>query len=472
MNIGEYSMYINGKAVNTDNSLHSINPSTEEKLWPAPVATSKDVDEAVETAKIASKTWGGLTHQTRKDALYAYANAMEKYAAEFTEISMAECGKPRAEAHGEILATCAWLRVTADFEIPEEVVEETDSHKTIVRYVPLGVVGAIVPWNFPISLGAMKIVQAVMAGNAVIVKPSPFAPYALLKMVELAQRFFPPGVVQSLSGDDSLGPLITAHPGIDKISFTGSTGVGKAIYRGCADDMKRLTLELGGNDPAIIFPDVDIETIAPLIVQHAFRNTGQVCRCIKRIYVHEDIYAKFLKAMVKLTEEMTAKQTLGPLQNKMQYERIKTYFADIEKEGWKVAVGGDVAGDPRSGGKGYFLPPTIIDNPPDDSRIVVEEPFGPIVPVLSFRDEDDAIRRANNSKLGLSASVWTRDAKRGSRVAQKMEAGTVWINRHGAAGPTWSLAGHKESGLGAEWGLPGLKSMSNLQVLSFDKTLG
>ncbi|KAJ4152144.1 hypothetical protein NW765_017653 [Fusarium oxysporum] len=231
---------------------------------------------------------------------------------------------------------------------------------------------------------------------------SPFTPYGGLKLVELAQKFFPPGVVQSLSGDDHLGPWITSHPGIDKISFTGSTATGKAVVRSAISTLKRVTLELGGNDPAITFPDVDIEKTAEKVAFFAFLNSGQICLNLKRIFVHESIYADFKAAIVKQVKSFTlgdgSKQgvTHGPLQNVAQFERVKTYFNDIEKEGWNVAVGGKI--EPLAG---YFINPTIIDRPPETSRIVVEEPFGPIVPMLSWKEEDEVIQRANNTTMGL-----------------------------------------------------------------------
>ncbi|KAK4962871.1 hypothetical protein LTR10_000498 [Elasticomyces elasticus] len=359
----------------------------------------------------------------------------------------------------------------AGLTIPEDVVEETETKKTIVRYTPIGVVGAIIPWNFPLLLTTGKIAPALLTGNVIIVKPSPFAPYCALKLVELAQRYFPKGVVGSISGGDDIGPMMTEHPGIDKISFTGSTTTGKLVMRSASKTLKRVVLELGGNDPAIVCPDVDISRVAPMIATYAFLNSGQVCLNLKRIYIHESIYDEFLVAMTEHLKTMAVGNgldkgiVLGPLQNSMQYDRVKTFFDDIPKEKWKVAVGGGK----MENSKGYFLQPTIIDRPADDSRIVVEESFGPIVPALSWRTEEDVIARANNTRMGLGASVWSKDLETADRIARQIEAGSVWINTHFDLSPTAPFGGHKESGVGTEWGVNGLKAHCNVQTIFYNK---
>ncbi|KAJ3521942.1 hypothetical protein NM208_g13072 [Fusarium decemcellulare] len=323
-------------------------------------------------------------------------------------------------------------------------------------------------------LATAKIAPALLTGNVIIVKPSPFTPYCGLKLVELAQKFFPPGVVQSLSGDDRLGPWITSHPSIDKISFTGSTHTGKLVLQSASKTLKRVTLELGGNDPAVVFPDVDVDKVAEKVALFAFLNSGQICLNLKRIYVHESIYSEFRDAMVKHVKAYTfgdgSKDGIshGPLQNSMQYNRVKTFFDDIEKQGWKVATGGKFDPEPKDG---YFVTPTIIDNPPEKSRIVVEEPFGPILPIMSWKTEDEVIERANDTLLGLGASVWSNDIKKAERVARQLDAGTVWVNNHFDITPTAPFGGHKESGIGTEWGINGLKGFCNSQTLFLSKKI-
>lgn len=244
---------------------HGINPATTEPNPEVPVATQEDLDKAVQAARAAFKTWSKVSFEERRAALLAYADAIDANIDGFAKTLTMEQGKPMTQSTTEVGMAGAWIRGLTSFEIPTNVIEETEDRKIIQRYTPLGVAGAIVPWNFPVLLAIGKIVSAVYTGNAVIVKPSPFTPYCGLKLVELATRFFPPGVVQCLSGDDSLGPMITEHPGIDKISFTGSIATGKRVMASCAKTLKRVTLELGGNDPSIICEDVDIDAIIPKV---------------------------------------------------------------------------------------------------------------------------------------------------------------------------------------------------------------
>jgi len=373
-------------------------------------------------------------------------------------------------AKAETASAVQWIRTLSGFELPEEIVEEDDTKKIIVRHTPLGVAVGIVPWNFPIQLAVGKITPSVVTGNPIIIKPSPFTPYCDLKLGELAQQFFPPGVIQVLSGDDNLGPWLTAHPGPDKISFTGSTVTGKKVMESASKTLKRVTLELGGKDPTIICPDVDIATVAPKVATLAFLNSGQICLAIKRIYVHEDIYEPFLKAMVEFTKTLKVGDGaeegtfLGPVQNSMQYEKVKTFFTDIEKAGQKVAVGGVNEDKP-----GYFITPTLIDRPAEDSKLATEEPFGPIVPVMTWKDEQEVIDRANATKMGLGASVWATNLDTANRIAMSLEAGSVWVNTHLELDPRAPFGGHKESGVGFEWSAAGLKAYCNSQTLYLKK---
>jgi len=467
-----YRNSIDGELVGTSDTRHGINPATGEDNPEVPVSTQKDVDAAVEAGQRAFKTWSKTPWEERKKALLAFADALEKHASDFAKLLTKEQGKPNQFAIGEIGAGFTWLRAFTQKELKEEVVEEDDEKKTIQRYTPLGVVVGIVPWNFPVHLACGKIGPSVITGNPIIIKPSPFTPYCGLKLGELAQQFFPPGVVQVLSGGDDLGPMLTAHPGPAKISFTGSTFTGKKVMESAAKTLKRVTLELGGNDPAIVCKDVDIAATAPKIASLAFMNSGQICLALKRIYVHEDIYEQFRDAAVQFTKSLKVGEGneegvfLGPVQNKMQFDKVKTFFSDIEKEKWNVAVGGKNEEKP-----GYFITPTIIDRPAENSRIVTEEPFGPIVPFLSWKDEDDVIARANNTKMGLGASVWSNDLDQADRIARQLEAGSVWINTHLEVSPNAPFGGHKESGIGYEWSMGGLQAFCNVQSLFLKKKI-
>ena len=413
-----------------------------------------------------------------------------------------EQGKPLSQAQQEVDLAVVWLKAIPDMKLPEEILEDTEDRQIIQRYTPLGVACGIVPWNYPVLLACGKSAPALYTGNVIILKPSPFTPYCDLKLGELGRQFFPPGVLQVLSGGDDLGPMLTAHPGIDKVSFTGSSVTGKKVMESCSKTLKRVTLELGGNDACIICEDVDVEKVipkveyrlCPVITNHkygltqfafvlqitllSFLCSSQLCLMIKRLYVHESIYDKFLTAMVEHTKTLKVGPGLepdvffGPVQNSMQYEKVKTLFSDIGKEGWKPAIGGTLPdrNSNRSTSKGYFITPTIIDNPPETSRIVTEEPFGPILPVLKWSDEDDVIERANNTKMGLGASVWSADFDRAVRMAQQLEAGSVWVNSHFDFAPGVPFGGHKWSGMGTEWGINGLKAYCNSQSLWLKKS--
>ncbi|KAJ4308947.1 hypothetical protein N0V84_011782 [Fusarium piperis] len=465
---------IDGQSTPTSKTRHGINPATLEAKPEVPVATQENLDKAAEAGKRAFKKWSKVPAEERRKAVLAWADAIDAAKDEFRDLLISEQGKPIPQAQGEADAAVAWIRGMAGIDLPEDVIEDSESRTIVTRYTPLGVVAAIIPWNFPLMLATAKIAPALLTGNVIIVKPSPFTPYCGLKLVELAQQFFPAGVVQSLSGDDSLGPWITSHPGIDKISFTGSTHTGKLVLQSASKTLKRVTLELGGNDPAVVFPDVDVDKVAEKVALYAFLNSGQICLNLKRIYVHESIYDQFRDAMVKHVKAYTlgdgSKQGIshGPLQNSMQYNRVKTFFDDIEKQGWKVATGGKM--DPQPNG-GYFVTPTIIDNPPEKSRIVVEEPFGPILPLMSWKTEEEVIERANDTLLGLGASVWSNDIKKASRVARELDAGTVWVNNHFDITPMAPFGGHKESGIGTEWGANGLKGFCNVQTLFVNKSI-
>jgi len=347
---------------------------------------------------------------------------------------------------------------TEKFEDKEKIVT--------TRYIPLGVVGAICPWNFPLSLAVGKIAPAMLSGCTIIVKPSPFTPYTSLKLVELAQEVFPPGVIQAVGGGDELGPMLVDHPGIAKISFTGSIATGKKIMAACAKTLKRITLELGGNDPCIVFPDVDIDKVVGEVTIGSFWNTAQVCVATKRVYIHESIYREFVDKMVAFTKNLKVGSSdepgvvLGPIQNEMQYNKVQEFFADSKKNGYKFAVG-EAEVKPS---KGFFINPTIIDNPPNDSKIIQEEPFGPILPVQPWSDLEEVLHRANNTNTGLGASLWTKDVAKGEEIAQRLQAGNVFVNSWTKPTPQAFFSGHEESGVGGEWGNTGVLAYCNAQA--------
>lgn len=369
---------VDGKHRSSSRTHNGINPSTKEPLWDVPVGSQDDVDDAVVAGTRAYKQWSRKSIAERKDICRKFVELWAGYEDEMTELLMKESGKPHMHAQGEVTSVKAFWNHHISLDLPEERIE---NEERIIKttYKPLGVCGGIIPWNFPLTLSiAGKVAPAVIAGNAIIIKPSPFTPYTGLKAVELANEIFPPGLVQAVGGDDKIGPMLTGHPDIQKISFTGSIATGKKVMAACANTLKRVTLELGGNDPAIVLPDVNIEETAKECLMGAMFNSGQVCVDTKRIFVHESIYKEFVDAMVTFAKTLKvggiddSNAMLGPLQNEMQYEKVKGFFADTKAKGYKFAYGEpDVAK-----GVGYFVQPTIIDNPPSESKIWAEEPFG------------------------------------------------------------------------------------------------
>ncbi|KAJ5226533.1 aldehyde dehydrogenase [Penicillium chermesinum] len=448
---------INGELTTTATTRHGINPATEGPNPEVPASTPTDVEAAVSAAKSVFPQWAATPWDERRAAIKKYAEALEREQEGFARLLVHEQGKPLQFARKEIIDSVRWLREIADLNLVEEVIREDEESQTIVRYTPIGVTVGIVPWNYPVVLACGKIAPALITGNPIIIKPSPFTPYCALKLAELAQPYFPPGVFQALSGDDNLGPWLTAHPEVGKISFTGSTETGKKVMDSASRRLARVTLELGGNDAAIICPDVDIETAAPTVATLAFLNSGQICIAVKRVYVHESIYNQFRDKVIEYIRTFKVNTDddafMGPLQNKMQFERVNDLVHDIGSQGYLAATGESEM--PKTG---YFIKPTI------------EEPFGPVVPLLSWSSEDEVIRRVNDTKMGLGASVWSRDIDRAAELARRIEAGSVWINKHVAIDPHVPFAGHKGSGIGCEWGIEGLKTFCNVQALFLQKS--
>ncbi|KAF2638448.1 aldehyde dehydrogenase [Massarina eburnea CBS 473.64] len=463
---------VDGKQRGSDNVHHGINPSTGQELWDVPIGSQQDLDDAVAAAKKAFPAWRDTPIEKRKELLTQFGELIGQYTDELLAVFCKETGKPKKSAVAEIQGVQYLVQYHCSLEIPTEKYEAED--KTIyTEYTPLGICGGIIPWNFPLFLSAIKIVPALLTGNAIIIKPSPFTPYSGLKLVEIMQEVFPSGLVQAVGGNNELGQQLCEHPGIGKITFTGSIATGKKVMATASKTLKRVTLELGGNDASIILPDVDIKRVAPEVVKGAFQNSGQVCIATKRIYIHESIYKEFLAEMVAFTKSIKVGSPdeednfLGPVQNSMQYERVKGFFQDSKKQGYKFAVGEP---DIVAANKGYFIQPTIIDNPPNGSRIIEEEPFGPIVPTQPWSDLEEVIARANNTNTGLGACVWGKDVEKASKVARRLEAGSVFVNSYEKADPHGMFGGHKESGIGGEMGTLGLLAYMNAHVIHVYKS--
>jgi acyl-CoA reductase-like NAD-dependent aldehyde dehydrogenase len=431
----------------------------------APDASPEQLDAAVGAADRAFRPWRA-DEDGRRAALARAADELLAAADRIAPVLTAEQGKILSESRREFLGAASWLRYYAELEVPRQIVQNDEKVFSEALRRPLGPVAAITPWNVPVYIGVAKVAMALRAGNTVVLKPSPYTPLSTLMVGEVLREILPPGVLNVISGGDALGPQLTVHPLIRKISFTGSIATGKKIAAAAAEDLKRVTLELGGNDAAIVLEDADIETTAQGLFAAAFSNTGQVCVAPKRIYVAESIHSDMVEALVELARAARIGNgaepdvDLGPLNNLPQRDRVAELIADAVARGGTIATGGKVIDGP-----GYFHESTIITGISDGVRIVDEEQFGPALPVMSFRDVEDAIERANASQFGLAGSVWTSDPARAVPVAEQLEAGTVWINTHKVLSPRQPFAGKKWSGIGVEGGVWGLDTNSDLGLL-------
>lgn len=465
-----YRMLINGQLVEAATSMDVINPANGKPFTTCPRASEADLDAAVSGAKAAFKTWKNTPIETRRAALKQASAAMMANADALASLFTKEQGRPTAQAKEEIMGGAYWLATVADQDLPVEVTEDTDDRRVEVHHTPLGVVCGIVPWNFPVTLACWKIAPALLAGNTLVIKPSPFTPLCTLKMGELFQDIFPPGVFNVITGGDELGPWMTAHPGFAKISFTGSTATGKRVMETASKDLKRITLELGGNDAAIVLPDVDVDKVAEQIFFGAFFNSAQICVATKRLYVHADIYDKLRDRMHMIAQNTPVGDgadqgnVFGPIQNKNQYDRVMNLMDDAKANGLTLLQGKDVPAE------GYFIPLTIVDNPPESSRVVQEEAFGPILPMMKFDDLDDVIDKANESEYGLAGAVWSADVTKAAEVASKMDTGTVWINQNLQMTPHTPFAGAKQSGMGVENGEHGLLEFTQVKTVYIPKS--
>ena len=452
-----FAMLIGGRAVAAGDTLDVINPATEETIAQVPDCSRSQFDDAVAAARSAFPEWRETSIEHRREALGQIAAALVDNAAELRDLLTAEQGKPQAAAQGEIDATAFWIGEMAKYELPVTFSDEMPGLRSITTREPLGVVGAIVPWNFPLLLASWKICPALLAGNTLVLKPAPTTPLATLRWAEYISPNLPAGVMNVVTGGDQLGPWMTAHDGIDKISFTGSTATGKRVMESAAGNLKRMTLELGGNDAAIVLDDVDVEAIAEPLFWAAFTNSGQVCVAAKRIYVHESIYDDMLAALAHIARNVQVGNgdsegvALGPVQNRAQYKRVRDLLSEARATGLTLVEGASV-----SENKGFFVPVTLVDDPPESASVVQEEAFGPVVPLMRYRDLDEVIAKANDSPYGLAGSVWSSDVERARTVAQRLETGTVWINSAQNLTPYAAFAGHKASGFGTEQGLDGL----------------
>jgi acyl-CoA reductase-like NAD-dependent aldehyde dehydrogenase len=466
----DFSLLIDGQLRASKEQLEVINPATGAVFATCPKATRADLDEAVAAARRAFASWKQLSFAARAEYINKVATEIHAQQDALAELLTREQGKPLGQSVAEIDRGTAQAEDMVGIEIPVETLIDDAKQHIELHYRPLGVVGIITPWNAPISLALGPLVSALYTGNTVVLKPSPYTPLTTLKLGEILAAALPPGVANVLAGSDELGQAMTEHADIDKISFTGSVATGKKVLASASGTLKRVTLELGGNDPAIVLEDADPKKIAKQMFFASFVNSGQVCMAIKRIYAHESVYDALCEALVeeaknaKVGNGLEPGTQLGPLQNKMQYDKVVDILEDIKRTGGRILTGGDVPKTP-----GYFLPPTLVTDVEDTSRIVTEEQFGPVVPILKYSDLEDAIARANDTRYGLSGSVWTSNPDRGREIAARLEVGTAWVNQHRATSAFVPFGGAKESGYGRQYSLLGLKGYMEPEVISVAK---
>ncbi|NMT62114.1 aldehyde dehydrogenase family protein [Marinobacter orientalis] len=466
-----YTNSVNGQSVEAADHQEIFNPATGDSLGLAPLSTESDVGSAVDAARLAQPGWATISDQERRDTVARVAQVLEDNSEYLAELITREQGKPLSGpgSRFEMQACVGWTQVPAALELPPEIVFEDEKRKDILHRVPLGVVAAIAPWNWPLMIAIWQIIPAIRMGNTVVLKPSEYTPIATLEMVRLINQVLPPGVLNTVSGDGRIGAALTSHPGIDKIMFTGSEATGRRIIEASTRNLAPITLELGGNDAAIILPGTDAGAIAEGLFWGAFLNMGQTCACIKRLYVHESDYEAVVGALSTLAGQMPVgdgmdeSNLIGPLQNEMQYNKVKELVADARANGCEVMEFGNMPDT------GYFLPLTLVGNIRDGQRLVDEEQFGPALPVIRYQSVDEAVASANGLGAGLGASVWANDPEQAQQIALNLEAGTVWINQHGAIHPMVPFGGNKNSGYGVEFGLEGLKAVTQPRVISVKK---
>lgn len=470
--MSDYGLIINGKKVFSSNTFSVLNPANEEVIAECPIASKGQLDEAVSAASIAFKTWSAEPDNIKAEACGNISAAITEYAEELAHLLTLEQGKPLngAGSRFELGGAAGWAGYTSSLSLPVKTIQDDDSARILQTRKPIGVVGSILPWNWPLMIGVWHVLPAIRSGNTVVMKPSPYTPLSTLRMAEIMNECLPPGVLNCVSGEDELGQWMTEHSGIQKIIFTGSIPTGKRVMSSSSATLKRLTLELGGNDAGIVLDDVDPAAVAPGIIEGAFLNNGQTCAALKRLYVHESVHDELCEKLAEVANAVPMGNGLneenlqGPIQNKMQYDKVVGLYEDAKEKGGKVLCGGDIPDEP-----GYFMSYTLMTNVTDGMRIVDEEQFGPLLPIIKYSDINEVLEKANGLETGLGGSVWSSDIERAAEIAAKLECGTAWVNQHGPIAPNVPFGGVKCSGIGVEFAEEGLHEYTTIQVVNVAK---
>jgi acyl-CoA reductase-like NAD-dependent aldehyde dehydrogenase len=464
-----FHLTIGGKPAPTAATFNVLNPADETVVAACPQGDIQLVDAAVAAARRAFEQWSAAPDSERVAKLNAIADLIEKHHQELAELVTREQGKTQSGpgANLELGGAAAWTRVTASLSLPDQVIQDDQAGKVVAHRKPVGVVGSITPWNWPLLIAVWHVMPAIRVGCTVVIKPSPFTPLSTLRLVELMNQVLPPGVINVVTGGPEVGTHLAAHPEVGKVVFTGSIATGKKVLESAAQTLKRTTLELGGNDAGIVLPGTHIDPLLEKLFWGCFINAGQTCAALKRLYVQEDQYEEVVRkladycAAIPVGNGLDPKNLIGPVANRMQLDKVIAYVEDARAQGARIVIGGK-----KAAGPGYFYPLTVIADATDDMRVVKEEQFGPVIPVVKYKSVDEAIARANSLEVGLGGSVWGDDPQQAAQLATRLECGTAWVNQHGALHPLAPFGGVKCSGIGVEFNVDGLKEYTTIQVLN------
>jgi len=464
-----FTLTIDGKPASARETFYVINPADETVVAACPRGNTQLIDTAVAAARRAFPKWSATPDSERVAKLNAVADLITQHHQELADLVTREQGKTQSGpgANLELGGAAAWTRATASLSLPEQVIQDDAAGKIVVHRKPVGVVGSITPWNWPLMIAVWHVMPALRVGCTVVIKPSPFTPLSTLRLVELMNQVLPSGVINAVTGGPEVGSHLATHPGIDKIVFTGSVATGKKVMSGGAATLKRMTLELGGNDAGIVLPGTNLAPLLEKLFWGCFINAGQTCAALKRLYVHEDQYEDVVRqfadhcAKIPVGNGLDPANLIGPVSNRMQLDKVMGMVDEARARGARIVLGGT-----KTGGRGYFYPLTVIADTTDDMRVVKEEQFGPAIPLIKYKTVEEAITRANALEVGLGGSVWGNDTREAARVASRLECGTAWVNQHGTLHPMAPFGGVKCSGIGVEFNVDGLKEYTTVQVIN------